>query len=303
MNPNSDNKGKEDSLVLDFSINKAREYIQESILFKIHVYLAVGCSLLTFVIWSFLQFAYESIPWFFFIFMFFVTTLTIHYYYFIRIKEWLQLHIILYGIINFACFCIWLFTTDTGGLTWFIYIIIGLAIPLLIHFRIHFESPAEQFPFRNVQIHQNVFILFNLLVFIIYLQTHDKFPYFIFIFLGLSFPLAFHWYISFHYDSLFVLHKYFFVIGQTLVFAIWITTGMHSPWFIFVLIPGSLLLSFHHFVLHRKDYENDNAYPSHTVVVDTENEINKRQNANITVGAPIPSAVRFEIKDDEDSNV
>ena len=260
MNTQDDQKNLEnDGLFPNFSLDKAQEYIQNDILFKVHVYASFILSASTFVAWFFTQFYYPTIPWFFFLCLSFCVTLTIHYYYFLRIKEILQLHFALFVIINFGIFCIWLFMTNTGGLTWFIYILIGTSMPLSIHYLMNRHKTN---PLRNIYIHVSLFSLLNLLIFIIYLQTHDKFPYFLFCFFGLLIPLAVHWFITFHFQNLFFLHLYLFVIIQTIVFCIWVTTGMHWPWFGLFFFPGVFFLTLHYRAVegfgNQKNNNNNN---------------------------------------------
>jgi len=196
---------------------------------------------------SFNFFSY-NIPWFIFIVDFFCVTLSFHFYFFIRNREYLQLHISLVIILNFFCFCVWLFV-GTKGEAWFVYVFLVSLIPCSIHLLLVKQKQNKD---RNLYIHVTIFVILNAIIFMVYLQHPSPIPYFIFCFSALMFPLSVHWFVRYHFESTFTLHLYFYLNIQTLVFLLWIFTGMIWPWFELVLIPGTILIGIHWYILSKR---------------------------------------------------
>jgi len=87
--------------------------------------------------------------------------------------KYLYTHITAYTLLNTLCFVIWM---DEGkGFPWFLYAIFGLAIPLHLHWCLHF-------PFENTgwRIHAGLFVFAQLILFFSWATTSMNFPWFFF---------------------------------------------------------------------------------------------------------------------------
>lgn len=226
--------------VISFSTDEFVHNFQLSRSFKLHVITGVGLSLLATTIWLFVEFFRDHWPWFIHVWALFLLTISFHFYFFIRPKELLQLHVTWFVILNTMFLVSWFFARSTWGTPWFLYTFFGLSILLAFHFI--YQTLADNSA-KHLYFHFALWCLISVLCFSIWLEKKG-YPWFIYPFYSLALTFAIHYSLFYHPGNLLNLHFFIFLPVQLMLFFAWGSVG-GFPWFFFVLIGWGLLLLGH----------------------------------------------------------
>jgi len=175
----------EEGMPLSFSGKEVINTIKVSKSFKVHFAIALGLNLFLFLTWFVIALAVNQWPWFIYFICTFVFTLSFHFYILIRPKELLQLHVVWFLTLNAMLFITWL--ASQRYFPWFIFTFFAFGFFLLLHWTLRYH-PSNRF-----RLHLNIFILFQLMFFFIWVTTTMAFPWFVIVFLAWGVILALHY--------------------------------------------------------------------------------------------------------------
>jgi len=222
-----------------------REAVQTAKLsrnFKIHFLLGSGLTGISFAVWLFINFVKPLYPFFIYVATFFLITVCVHFYIFIRNKEYLPFHFALFVILNANLFLSWIFSNTK--VVWFIY---PSCVTLLI-FLVHYcHARFKKNKHLWFYIHIIFFFVLNVMFFMLYMETKadTNKNWLVWPFFTLSLPLAIHYSLHFHPRHWFRLHLVIFVNIQLLFFFTWAALGLGFPWWVFPLMVWGLALTIH----------------------------------------------------------
>jgi hypothetical protein len=269
--------------------------------FRIHVLIALGIAVLCVGVWLITTFFTTNFPWFVYPIAVLGVTCSMHFYIFIRPREWLQFHVACFLIINAMLFLTWLFTEAESSSQdyqpWFLFSMFGLAIPLAIHYSAKVYKNSNH---RWFYVHSSFFLSLNLLCLVIWLD--DKgYPWWIIVFLSLALPLVIHWAVHYHPGHGFVLHAAVFTDIQLLLFFIWASLPPFVfPFFVFPLFVWGLGLAMHYMCRKRKSQET--SYSVQDVEATTPGEFEEKAPIGTFLYPQIPAPGQNPFNDPVDSN-
>ena len=114
--------------------NDVLDHAKKSLSFKIHLIIVGALCCAAFGVWGFISLFVVQWPWFIYMFCIGAATISLHYYIGLQQpRQFLQAHIVLYGLINVSTFLTWMMLQKATEYTWFLYVLFGLGIPLGIH--------------------------------------------------------------------------------------------------------------------------------------------------------------------------
>eukprot|EP01105_Mastigella_eilhardi_P002376 TRINITY_DN128_c0_g1_i1.p1 TRINITY_DN128_c0_g1~~TRINITY_DN128_c0_g1_i1.p1 ORF type:complete len:336 (+),score=98.43 TRINITY_DN128_c0_g1_i1:2-1009(+) len=210
--------------------------------FQLHAAVAAAVSALSVLVWLFVGFAAGWWPWFIYPVGVCMTTLSAHFYVFLRSREWLPLHVMLFGIVNTVLFISW----EAGDtfIMWFVYPLIFFMWLLSVHIVFEWYRPHQHFKFM---LHCLTAGAIFLILFFVYMDTNRKFPWISCpaFFFGLLLILHYCW--EFNIDK-FTAHCYIFTTCNIFFFSFWLGfTTDFFPVFTVPLLLWSGGLAFHYY--------------------------------------------------------
>jgi len=210
-------------------------------------------SIINLFVWLVLSlFLPHHFPWFIFVLGVCAMTLSLHYFMFVRPREFLYFHYAWYLIINALLFVTWVYNSSdhTSHVAWFLYPLFSWGILLGAHTTIVLYKGNEH---QRLYTHLTIFGLFNLFCFATYLDVSSAFPWFLVVFFALApFPLI-HWNIHYHRGNFWRLHLSLYLDIQILLFVIWLAIASKAfAWFTIPLFSWGILLGVHYSVRRRR---------------------------------------------------
>jgi hypothetical protein len=254
--------------------------------FRIHVIVGVGLSLLGLALWIFIAFGKAVWPFFFYIANFFILTTSVHYYLFIRPREFFPLHVVWYSSINLMLLLTWFFTINWVH-AWFLYPLLGWGMFLAIHYLVHTYPGHPDLP---IYIHLVVYGFVSALCFFIWLACSCM-PFFIFVVFILGIPFSIHWCLHFNPGDKHKLHLLLFLNVQLLLFFIYIehTPKTFFPWFVFPLLVWGVILAIHFWKFPRVTTQSPPlAAQDEHIIIETSNPAFSQPQENYTNQPPPP---------------
>ena len=114
--------------------NDVLDHAKRSTPFKIHLITVSVLCVAAFGVWAFISVFVAQWPWFIYVFCVGILSIALHYYIGLqRPRQYFQVHLITYGVVNTCVFLTWFLLNNISPYTWFLYSLFGLAIPLGIH--------------------------------------------------------------------------------------------------------------------------------------------------------------------------
>jgi len=209
---------------------------------RIHAIIAFLVTCINFLLWFFIGWATNVYPWWIFVMAGFGLSMTTHVFLIGVEKDWLQLHINFFAIINLLMFCIWIFESSYT-ISWNLYILFFLAIPLSIHIILKKFSLHQN---KRLFIHVAIFTCLNLLCWTIWMDVKGV-PFFMFTFLGLAIFLIIHYWWEVDFDNRLKLHLWLYADINVLLFFIWALTLVSIyPWWAIVTFLWGIGLAVHY---------------------------------------------------------
>jgi len=264
---------------VSFSGQEAVAAVKTTGRFKIHGVVVSSFSAFSFILWTFMGFGVGWFPWFIFPIALGAMTMTTHFYLFLRPREWLQLHICWWAILNVTLFVSW--EGSTCFSPFFVYGLFALTWLLGVHIIVtKFRNPENKL--WLFYIHVLSYITINLITFFIYLDTRDDddddvFMWWVIPGFLLGAIVTLHYCIAYKLDR-FMLHVYMFVVCQLEIFSIWVVCGTDIfPWFIGPFIVWGVLLFVHYYVKFVKAGHTSAAAPAAAPQPDPEAQLGQQQ--------------------------
>ncbi|KAH3767166.1 hypothetical protein Pelo_963 [Pelomyxa schiedti] len=137
---------------------------------------------------------------------------------------------------------LWLSIDHTRTYTWFLYSFILWGALLGVHaIAVMVLENAYQWVYADGVVYAGV----NMFLFLIWMDTRCKIPWFVWPALGTVLPMLYHYSVVAH-ASWFAVHAMAFADINVMLFLTWIIVGMGFPWFAFPLVAWTGVLIVHY---------------------------------------------------------